>query len=172
ERTTTVRAVSAPRYPTTYQKHLSKTRSPPLLFISILGRLPPRLFRLEHRPAGHAEIGKLAAGEGLHHFQSADHAHAPDGAHHVSRRLELLHELADFGHVHSRAAGDSPPPRAVEAVGVPALLLVHRVVDGAHPAHLLLDFALAHVGVLGDLAHARDHAHDLAHRAELYDLPH
>src|SRR3954447_15728786 len=114
------------------------SRSSLLALVPVLRRLPPALLRLDHWAAGHAEVGELAGHEGLHHLDLAHHAHAADGAHHVAAHLELLHELADLVQLDAGAAGDAPPAGAVEEVGLLALLLAHRVVDGAHAAHLPL----------------------------------
>ncbi|HSC22526.1 MAG TPA: hypothetical protein VLG08_02335, partial [Casimicrobiaceae bacterium] len=70
------------------------------------------------------------------------------------------------------AGGDASPARPVQQIRILALLFVHRVVNRAHPAHLLLDVAVSHVHLLGELAHARDHPHDLVHGPKLLHLGH
>src|SRR6185436_236568 len=91
---------------------------------------------------------------------------------------ELLHELGqlgvlldqsvDFSQVRSRAGRDPPPARAIQDGGVAPLALGHRADDRLDaPEIAAIDGVLR---LLGHPAHARDHRHQLAHRAHLLDL--
>src|SRR5258706_594711 len=135
---------------------------PSLLLIPVLLLHKPTLLDLERRAAGHAEGIEVAGHQVLHETELAHHSHGADSFHHVAAHLELFDELADFGNLNAGAPGDSPAAVAIEEVGVLALLAIHRVVNRLHSAHLAFDVALLHVHLLGQFAHAGDHAHDLA----------
>src|SRR6185503_10224811 len=92
--------------------------------------------------------------------------HARQLLHHPAGLLELLEQGVDLLGGGARAAGDAGPPRAVEDLGVVALARGHGTDDRLDPGHI----AVVDLDPLELLAHAREHAKDLAERAHLLDL--
>src|SRR6185437_7878621 len=111
--------------------------SSPLLFlIAVFLFHEARLLHAQLRAAGHSQTGEISAHQVFHHAQFAADAHAADGFHDVAGRFELLEKLTDSAGLAAGAAGDSPTAVAVDAVGLEALLFGHRIINGAHLAHL------------------------------------
>src|ERR1041384_2665401 len=119
----------------------NRSRSPAFLFfVPVLFFHEAGLFGFNHGAAGHTHRRETTtAHEAFHQLELAEHVHPADGAHHVAGHLELLHELADLVKLDAGAAGDAAAARAVEKIGVLAFGAGHRIVDGAHVSHLLLD---------------------------------
>src|SRR5829696_7409903 len=92
--------------------------------------------------------------------------HARELLHHPAGLLELLEEGVDLLGGGARAAGDAGPAGAVEDLGVDPLTRGHGADDRLHPG----DLAVVDLDPLELLAHARDHAEDLAERPQLLDL--
>ena len=89
--------------------------------------------------------------------------------HHVGHLAVLLEQAVDMFDADAGARRDALLARGLEQVGVAPLLRRHRGDDRA----LALDELVVEIGggeLVLDLGHARQHAHDAAHAAELLDL--
>ena len=91
---------------------------------------------------------------------------------------ELLHQLLDLSVLLDQpvdvrragpgAGGDPSPARPVDDRGIASLTRRHRPDDRLDPLQIAAVDRL--LGLLRHAAHARDHPHELAHRAHLLDL--
>ncbi len=90
----------------------------------------------------------------------------------AAHRVELLHERIDIRRLRAAAARNPTASVVVEQHGLFAFLTTHRVVNRPHLLHHLLHLRPGHAAGLGEVAHARDHPHHLAHAAQFPDLIH
>src|SRR5258706_6518864 len=81
------------------------------------------------------------------------HTALRDLLHHLAHLLELLDQLLDGVHVGSRSLGDPQPARAVDHLGVAALLRGHREDDRLD----VVELPLVDLDPTKLLPHSRDH---------------
>src|SRR5699024_10273613 len=127
--------------------------------LDLLLRGLPAAGLLAHPHAG-------AAGHARH--AAAGHA-APHRLHHLLGLLDPLEQLVDLLHGGAGAAGDAVAARAVDDLGVVALLGRHRADDRLDPADLALVEVVQRFAVL---AHVRQHAEHLLDAAHVLELLH
>src|SRR5699024_9256439 len=128
-----------------------------LLFVLLLFGFLPRTGTFastgrtgQPRHAGHTRIGHAPA---FRHF-----------LHHLARLEKTVDELIDFADLAPRAGGDTRAAWTVDDLGVVAFGGSHRTDDCLDAP----DLGVIEVGqLLLILIHARQHAHDLVHRAHL-----
>src|SRR6185437_2500921 len=108
--------------------------------------------------------------------QSRHSRHASHTAHHLPHHLLALkepdHERVDLADSHSGAVSDPQPARAIQDLGIPALLRCHRVDDGSRAVKILVADLAEHLAVLrGPWQHAEQVADrpELAYHRELLD---
>src|SRR6478609_4511700 len=112
--------------------------------------------------AGSSPAGQRAEGRTL--------AAAGELLHELLHLEELLHEPVDVRQGRARAGGDPPTTRAVEDRRIASLGAGHRPDDPFRALEVAaVDGSLC---LAGEVAHARDHRHDLPERAHLLHLLH
>src|SRR5699024_3498287 len=117
------------------------------------------------RLLAHAHAGP--AGHARHRAAAHAPAHRP---HHLLGLLEALEQLVDLLDGGPGAAGDAVAARAVDDLGVVALLGRHRADDRLDPADLALVEIVQRLAVLPHVRQHAEHLLDAAHVLELLHL--